>query len=83
LRALVKRIVIRVSVPGLENSTIEALKAVLDKHPGECPVQFELVTPAAYKVEAQSAEVQSVEYSDTLVKEIRDLLGDDSVQVEY
>ena len=83
LRNQVKRIVIRVSLPGLENATIEELKAVLDRHPGECPVYFELFTPQSYKVEAQSAEVQGVEYSDTLTGEIQGLLGDDSVRVEY
>ena len=83
LKQQVKRILIRVSLPGLENATIQELKDILDRHPGDTPVAFELVTPQSYKVEAQSAEVQGVEYSDTLTKEIQALLGEDSVTVEY
>ncbi len=83
LRAQIKRIVIRVVLPGLDTSTIVELKARLDRHPGECPVYFELVTPQSYKVEAQSAEVQSVAYSEALTKDIQELLGEDSVRIEY
>jgi len=83
LRLQVKRMVVRVSLPGLENSAIEELKALLEKHPGECPLYFELVTPQSYMVQALSAEVQSVYYSDSLTKEIQNILGEDSVRVEY
>ncbi len=83
LRSQIKRIVIRVSLPGLDTSTIVELKARLDRHPGDTQVQFELVTPQNYKVDALSAEVQSVEYSEALVGEIQELLGEDSVRIEY
>jgi len=83
LKNQIKRIVVRVSLPGLESAAIRELKTVLDRHPGDCPVYFELVTPQAYKVEVQSAEVQGVEYSETLASEIQALLGADSVTVEY
>ncbi|MCX6564612.1 MAG: DNA polymerase III subunit alpha [Candidatus Aminicenantes bacterium] len=80
---LVKRMVIRVFVPGLEESLLDELKDVLEKHAGECPVVFELETPHAFRVIAQSAEVGGVLPSDELTRTVESLLGEEAVHVEY
>jgi len=80
---LAKRVVIRVFIPGLEEALLGELKDVLEKHAGDCPVVFELETPHAYRVIAQSAEVGSVRPSEELTKTVESLLGEESIYVEY
>jgi len=80
---LAKRMVIRVFIPGLEETILDEVKDVLAKHPGECPVFFELETPHAYRVVAQSVEVDGVLPSEELTKTIESLLGEEAVYVEY
>ncbi|MGB8951860.1 MAG: DNA polymerase III subunit alpha [Candidatus Aminicenantales bacterium] len=78
-----KRMVLRIFLPGLEESIIKELKTVLEKHSGECPVIFELETPHSYRVLAQSVSVKGVLPSEELTKNIQNLLGEDSVFIEY
>jgi DNA polymerase-3 subunit alpha len=78
-----KRMVVRIFVPGMEESMLRDLKEILDKNAGECPVFFELETPHAYRLVAQSVEVKGVLPSDDLTKMIQNLLGEDSVYIEY
>jgi len=78
-----KKMVIRIFVPGLEETLLNELKDILEKNVGECPIYFELETPHAYRVVAQSAEVKGVLPSDELTKMIETLLGEDSVCIEY
>jgi DNA polymerase-3 subunit alpha len=80
---LAKRMVIRVFIPGLEETILDEVKDVLARHPGECPVFFELETPHAYRVVAQSVEVDGVLPSEELTKTIKSLLGEEAVYVEY
>ncbi|MFB0566417.1 MAG: DNA polymerase III subunit alpha [Candidatus Aminicenantaceae bacterium] len=78
-----KRMVLRIFLPGLEESVFEELKGMLDESPGECPVLFELETPHSYRMVAQSIEIQSVSPSEDLAKKIESLLGEGSVLIEY
>jgi DNA polymerase-3 subunit alpha len=77
------KVVIRIRVPGLEDSVLDGLRDILDKFPGECPLFFELVTPHVNRVVTQSVEVKGVEPTDDLAKAIEDVLGEDSVTIEY
>jgi len=78
-----KRMVVRIFVPGMEESMLQELKEILDKNAGECPVFFELETPHAYRLVAQSVEVKGVLPSEELTKTIQNLLGEDTVYIEY
>jgi len=78
-----KRIILRIFLPGLEQSVVEELKELLEKNPGQCPVFFELETPQAYRVIAQSLEVRGVGLSDDLSRSVERLLGENSVLIEY
>jgi DNA polymerase-3 subunit alpha len=78
-----KRFVIRIFLPGLEDSVLQELKELLEKSPGECPVLFELETPHALRVIAQSVEVRSVSPSDELARSVEQLLGEGTVSVQY
>jgi DNA polymerase-3 subunit alpha len=78
-----KRVILRIFLPGLENSVLEDLKTILEKYPGQCPIFFELEIPHSYRLVAQSIEVRGVLPSDELAKEVQNLLGEDSVVIEY
>jgi len=78
-----KRVILSIFLPGLEESVFVDLKEILEKHPGDCPVLFELETPHSYRMIAQSIEVQGVSPSEDLTKNIENLLGEDSVLIEY
>jgi len=78
-----KRVVVRIFLPGLEEATLAELKTILDGYEGKCPVVFELETPRAYRLVAQSTEVQKVTPSEDLLKKIEALLGENAVFVEY
>ncbi len=80
---LAKQVRIRIFLPGLEESTLSELKVLLGNHEGRCPVTFELETPHAYRLTAQSAEVRSVRPSEELVDKVEDLLGEHSVTIDY
>jgi DNA polymerase-3 subunit alpha len=80
---LAKKVTVRVFAPGLEDALVDELKDILDRHPGECPVYFELQTPHAYRVVVQSAEVKGVVPSEALTKALEALLGEDTVVIEY
>jgi DNA polymerase-3 subunit alpha len=78
-----KKVVIRIFVPGLEDTVLDSLRDILDKNPGECPVFFELETPHVNKVVTQSVEVKGVAPSEAMAKAIEDVLGEDAVIIEY
>jgi len=78
-----KRMIVRIFLPGLEDSVIAELRSLLDKYEGKCPVYFELETPHAFKMLTQSAEVPGVAPTEDLKKRIESLLGENSVHIEY
>jgi DNA polymerase-3 subunit alpha len=82
-RRQAKRVVVRVFVPGLEETVIEELQALLAKHQGDCPLLFELETPHAHRVVVQSGEIMGVYLSDSLIKQLHNLMGEESVYIEY
>ena len=78
-----KRVVLRIFLPGIEESVFMDLKDMLDKNRGECPVFFELETPHSYRMVVQSVDIQGVSPSEELTKNIEGLLGEGSILVEY
>jgi DNA polymerase-3 subunit alpha len=82
-RKQAKRVVLRIFLPGIEESVFMDLKDMLDKNRGECPVFFELETPHSYRMVVQSIDIQGVSPTEELAKNIEDLLGEGSVLVEY
>jgi len=78
-----KRVILRIFLPGIEESVFEELKGILDQNQGECSVFFELETPHSYRLVVQSMEVRGISLSEDLTRRIENLLGEDSVFVEY
>jgi DNA polymerase-3 subunit alpha len=78
-----KRIILRVFLPGIEESVFEELKGMLDENRGECPVFFELETPHSYRMVVQSMDIQGISLSEDITTRIESLLGEDSVLIEY
>ncbi len=78
-----KRVVLRIFLPGIEETVFEELKMILEKYQGKCPVFFELETPHSYRMLVQSREVQGVVPTEELTKDVENLLGENSVFIEY
>jgi DNA polymerase-3 subunit alpha len=78
-----KRVVLRIFLPGLEESVIRELKDYLERNPGECPVFFELETPHSYRLMAQSIDIRGVFLSEDVTRNVERLLGEDSVCIDY
>jgi DNA polymerase-3 subunit alpha len=78
-----KKVALKIFLPGIEDSVYEELKSILHEHRGDCPVYFELVTPHSYRMVVRSVEVQSVKPTEKLIKSIENLLGEESVDIEY
>jgi DNA polymerase-3 subunit alpha len=78
-----KRVVLRIFLPGIETSVFEELKDMLDQNQGDCPVFFELETPHSYRVVVQAGEISGITLSEDLTRKIENLLGEDSVFIEY
>ncbi len=78
-----KRVVLRIFLPGIEESVFEELKGILDKNRGSCPVYFELETPHSYRMIVEAGEVSGITLSEDLTRKIESLLGEDSVFIEY
>ncbi|MGD2295705.1 MAG: DNA polymerase III subunit alpha, partial [Candidatus Aminicenantes bacterium] len=78
-----KRVVLRIFLPGIEESVFEELKGILDKNRGSCPVYFELETPHSYRMIVEAGEVPGIDLSEDLTRKIESLLGEDSVFIEY
>ncbi len=83
LEKMAKRVVVRLFLPGLEESVLAELKVLLDRSEGTCPVYFELETPHAFKMVARSAEVHTVAPTEELKRSIEALLGENTVHIEY
>jgi DNA polymerase-3 subunit alpha len=78
-----RRFVLKVFLPGLEESLVRELHDLLNAHPGGCPVYFELEIPHAYKIITRSVEVQSVSPTEELIHQVEGLLGENSVVIDY
>lgn len=83
LQKQAKRVFLRVFLPGIEDSIFEELKAILSRFYGPCPVFFELETPHAYRVLVQSVDIPGVAPSEELVKQVENVLGENSCVIEY
>lgn len=78
-----RRVVLKIFLPGIEESIFEDLKRLLQEHEGDCPVSFELQTPHSYRMLVEAAEVPGVSLSGDFTRKINELLGEDSVRIEY
>lgn len=78
-----KRMVLRIFLPGIEESIFEDLKNMLEQNQGDCPVLFELETPHSYRMVVQSVDLPGISPSEKLTKDIESLLGEGAVFIEY
>ncbi|MBN1223042.1 MAG: DNA polymerase III subunit alpha [Candidatus Aminicenantes bacterium] len=78
-----KRVFLRIFLPGIEESVFKELKGILESHRGTCPVFFELETPHSYRMIVQSVDIDGVSPSEELSRNIEELLGEQTVFIEY
>jgi DNA polymerase-3 subunit alpha len=83
LQTHAKRVVVRVPLVGIEESVFHELKTILADHLGQCPVFFELETENSSRIILQSVEIQGVTPSEGLTRSLKDLLGENTVFVQY
>ncbi|MFQ6082293.1 MAG: DNA polymerase III subunit alpha [Candidatus Aminicenantia bacterium] len=83
LSKLAKRLIIRIFIPGIEERVFLSLKEILEKNQGECPIIFELETPPFYRLIAQSIELIGVSPTEELIQKLENLLGENSVSIDY
>ena len=82
-RNQVKKVILRIFLPGIEESVFEELKEMLGQNLGDCPVLFELEVPPSYRVVVQARDIQGIEFSEDLSGKIEGLLGEDAIFIEY
>ncbi|MFW6129312.1 MAG: DNA polymerase III subunit alpha, partial [Candidatus Aminicenantaceae bacterium] len=78
-----KKVILRIFLPGIEESVFDDLKTMLEENQGDCDLYFELETPHSYRILIQSAEIKGVLPSEKMKKNVENLLGDNSVIIEY
>ncbi len=83
LEKQVKRMIVRIFLPGTEISVFDELKKILQQHQGICPLLFELENPHSFRMILQSVEIQGIKPSDQLSRKLEALLGENSVFIEY
>ena len=82
-RKQVKKVILRIFLPGIEESVFEELKDMLDQSQGDSPVYFELEIPPSYRILVQARDIQGLLFSEDLLRKIEGLLGENSVFIEY
>jgi DNA polymerase III subunit alpha len=80
---MARRVVVRVFMPGLEDTVLENIQEILRRHPGDCPLVFKLDKPFSFRALVESPDFKTVAPADTLVKQLEALLGEDTVVIEY
>ena len=75
-----KRLILRLSAAGIEESFLEELRGILRKYPGRIPIHFRLQTPAHGELIVESEE--SASFDERLFEELGRLLGDNAWQIE-
>ncbi len=80
---LAKRLVVRLFIPGLEENLFINLKEILSQNHGDCPLFFELESPPSYRLIIRSKEIPGVSLSQSLIEKLEELLGRNSVLLDY
>jgi DNA polymerase-3 subunit alpha len=74
-------VVVRLSAPGLEDTTIEKLQGVFAAHPGEIPVIIEVVTHDKYRVRIGTDSQFKVTSSDEFLADVETVIGSGHVEL--
>ena len=77
---MAKSVTVRVNLERVSQDTAENLQRVLEGHPGEASVIFELEQPRAYLVTLRPNQFVKVKPSAQLVQEVENLCGAGTVK---
>lgn len=78
----VERATIRITLPGVERELLDRFDLLLRRYPGDCPLEFELYQQQEYSVRLIPADSMSVDPVPGFIKEIENLFGKDSCQLQ-
>ena len=70
---------IRIPISALGPDKVVDLSSLLDRYPGDCPLEFELLRNREYRIHVIPREGVSVNPAPTFVEEVEKLFGDNSV----
>ena len=77
---MAKSVTVHVNLERVTHDTVDKLQRILDGHPGEASVIFELEHPKAYLVTFRANQFVRVKPSAQLVQEVENLCGNGAVK---
>ncbi|MFQ5741506.1 MAG: DNA polymerase III subunit alpha, partial [Acidobacteriota bacterium] len=77
----VQRASISIAVQSLEPRKITRLKLLLQRHPGRCPLEFELLQNNQYRLHLVPNELLQVKPVPSFIHEVESLFGENSVRL--
>jgi DNA polymerase-3 subunit alpha len=82
LEKLARKTILRIPIETMEEEDIQEMKKIFESFPGDCPLYLQLENSAASCL-IQSAEAQKITPSEEFIERIENLLGKNSVVIEY
>ncbi|MFZ0426513.1 MAG: DNA polymerase III subunit alpha [Acidobacteriota bacterium] len=73
---------IRISVPSLEEKSLDRFESLIRRYPGSCALEFELFEKSRYSIQVIPAETVSVNPAPAFVAEVESLFGEKSCILE-
>lgn len=78
-----RRMILRVNLAALEPAVLVEMRALLEQNPGSCTLMFELETNSSQRAVVQSIDIQGISPTEQLTTGLQDLLGENTVIVQY
>ena len=77
----VQKASITIPIPSLDEEKAEQLESLLQRHPGGCPVHFELVNNQAYRIRLIPRDELAINPIPAFISEVEHLFGESSVKL--
>ena len=77
----VQKASITIPVPSLDEAKAKQLESLLQRHPGGCPLHFELVSNQAYRIRLIPQDDLAINPIPAFISEVEHLFGESSVKL--
>ena len=77
----VQKASITIPLPNLDEAKAKQLESLLQRHPGECPLHFELVSNQAYRIRLIPQDDLAINPIPAFISEVEHLFGESSVKL--
>ena len=75
----IEKILISVLVPKIQGSLLAKLQDLINSHPGDCPLEFELLKKDSYRIRVVPNSLTGIKPVSSFVQGVEDLFGENSV----